>query len=207
MCRVMFKHLEHFSLSGSIRVLVAGTVLGGVYRYVAVRSLVEKSEQNSTSRARSMGNALSRSGFTIIELAVAITIMFLLVGIAVRSYQNHLEKALVAQAVSDIKSLDVVITQYYADNASFPDSLADIGKAGLLDPWKNPYQYLKLIPLAKGAKGKRRKDKNLVPINADFDLYSMGKDGGSVAPLTAKASRDDIVRANDGRFVGLASDY
>jgi general secretion pathway protein G len=35
----------------------------------------------------------------------------------------------------------------------------------------------------------------------------MGKDGQSSSPLTAKPSRDDIVRANDGRFVGLASDY
>jgi general secretion pathway protein G len=26
-------------------------------------------------------------------------------------------------------------------------------------------------------------------------------------PLTAKVSRDDIVRANDGAFVGLASEY
>jgi general secretion pathway protein G len=35
----------------------------------------------------------------------------------------------------------------------------------------------------------------------------MGKDGASVSPLTARASRDDIVRANNGAFVGLASDY
>jgi len=47
----------------------------------------------------------------------------------------------------------------------------------------------------------------MVPINSDFDLYSMGKDGRSVAPLTAKDSRDDIVRANDGGYVGLASEF
>ena len=52
-----------------------------------------------------------------------------------------------------------------------------------------------------------RKDKNLVPVNTDYDLYSMGEDGRSVGPFTAKASRDDIVRANDGGFVGLAADY
>jgi general secretion pathway protein G len=55
--------------------------------------------------------------------------------------------------------------------------------------------------------GQVRKDKNLVPINADFDLYSMGKDGASVPPLTAQASRDDIVRGSNGRFVGLGSDF
>ena len=35
----------------------------------------------------------------------------------------------------------------------------------------------------------------------------MGKDGSSVAALTAKASRDDIIRANDGGFIGLASRF
>ena len=52
-----------------------------------------------------------------------------------------------------------------------------------------------------------RKDKNLVPINTDFDLYSLGKDGLSAGPLTAKDSRDDIVRANNGAFIGRAEDY
>jgi general secretion pathway protein G len=35
----------------------------------------------------------------------------------------------------------------------------------------------------------------------------MGRDGLSNAPFTAKQSRDDVVRANDGQFVGLASEY
>jgi general secretion pathway protein G len=130
-----------------------------------------------------------------------------LAAIAVPSYQKHRDKALVAQATSDIKGLDVLITQYYADNMSFPDSLADIGKPGMPDPWGNPYQYLRLSPLAPGAMGQVRKDKNLVPINADFDLYSMGKDGASVPPLTGNASRDDIVRGSNGRFVGLGADF
>jgi general secretion pathway protein G len=76
---------------------------------------------------------------------------------------------------------------------------------GHKDPWGNPYQYTN-VEDAKG-KGQARKNKNLVPINTDFDLYSMGPDGASVGPLTAKASRDDIVRANNGRFVGTAAEY
>jgi hypothetical protein len=50
-------------------------------------------------------------------------------------------------------------------------------------------------------------DHSLVPINTDFDLYSMGPDGRNSPPLTAKHSRDDIVRANNGAFIGVASDY
>ncbi len=95
-----------------------------------------------------------------------------------------------------------------ANLGRLPDSLADIGMGGLLDPWGNPYQYLNLSdPNNRAARGKARKDHNLVPINSDYDLYSMGKDGGSVSPLTAKASRDDIVRAGNGRFVGKATDF
>ncbi len=52
-----------------------------------------------------------------------------------------------------------------------------------------------------------RKDRFLVPLNTGFDLYSMGPDGRSVAPLTAAASRDDVVWANDGAFIGPASDF
>ena len=58
-----------------------------------------------------------------------------------------------------------------------------------------------------GSVAQARKDRFLVPINSDFDLYSMGADGASVPALTAKASRDDIVRAADGAFVGLASQF
>jgi len=35
----------------------------------------------------------------------------------------------------------------------------------------------------------------------------VGKDGKSTAPLTAKISQDDIVRANNGGYVGLVSNY
>ncbi len=52
-----------------------------------------------------------------------------------------------------------------------------------------------------------RKDRFLVPINCDFDLYSVGPDGESKIPLTAKQSHDDIIRAGDGAYVGVASDF
>lgn len=35
----------------------------------------------------------------------------------------------------------------------------------------------------------------------------MGKDGLTTIALTAKNSRDDVVVANDGGFVGLAAKY
>lgn len=148
-----------------------------------------------------------RVGFTLVELVIVIAIVGVLAAIAVPSYHSYRDRVLVAQAQSDIVTLAVAISLYRLDSRLLPDSLADVGKAGMLDPWKNPYKYLKLSPLDKRLMGSVRKDKNLVPINSDYDLYSMGKDGTTAAPLTAKASQDDIVRANDGRFVGLAADH
>ena len=145
-------------------------------------------------------------GMTIIEIVIVLAILGILASIGIPLYNDYRFHTMVAQAKSDITDMDYLIAQYQADNlGDLPDSLGDIGKAGLVDPWGNPYGYLNLVTL-KG-NGHARKDKNLVPINSDYDLYSSGKDGESVGPLTAKASRDDVIRASNGRFVGLASDY
>ncbi len=146
-------------------------------------------------------------GFTLVELSIAIAILAILTAIAVPSYSSYRERVRVHQATADIVALGAVIKLYEIDNRTYPATLAEIGKAGMLDPWNHPYEYLRLQPLEHTQTGKVRKDKNLVPINSDFDLYSKGKDGASQGPLTANASHDDVVRANDGRFVGLASDY
>ena len=56
-------------------------------------------------------------------------------------------------------------------------------------------------------RGDARKDRHLNPINSDYDLYSMGKNRDSKKPLQNPKSHDDVVRANDGSFVGLATDF
>lgn len=144
-------------------------------------------------------------GLTIIEVLLALALVGILVALALPAYQSHRERVRVAEAVIDIKNMDTRLQQYRLDQGSFPTDLSAIGMLGHRDPWGNPYQYVDL----EGAKnlGAARKNKNLVPINTDFDLDSMGPDGTSVGPLTAKASRDDIVRANNGRFVGTAAEY
>jgi general secretion pathway protein G len=35
----------------------------------------------------------------------------------------------------------------------------------------------------------------------------VGKDGQSAPPVNAKVSEDDIIRANNGGFIGLAKNY
>jgi len=80
-----------------------------------------------------------------------------------------------------------------------------LAQAGKLDPWGNPYQYLNLFN--KKGKGGNRKDKKLNPLNSDFDLYSMGKDGATHTQISIGAGRDDIIRANDGSFIDKAEKY
>jgi general secretion pathway protein G len=144
-------------------------------------------------------------GFTLLEIIVSLAIAGILSGIAYPLYTEYIEKAKIARASEEILNISATLASYYTEYQKYPESLNDVGSATVLDPWGSPYQYLN-IQTAKG-KGKMRKNHFLVPINTDYDLYSMGKDGTSAAPLTAKASRDDIIRANDGAYIGLASNF
>jgi len=145
-------------------------------------------------------------GFTIIEVLLVAVIIGILASMALPKLQRALERARVARAIGDVDAIGWDVLEYELVNGSFPSSLAAVGRANLLDPWGNPYVYLK-IKGASGGLGQMRKDRFLVPVNSDFDLYSMGPDGKSASPLTAKISQDDIVRANDGGFVGLGADF
>jgi len=62
-------------------------------------------------------------------------------------------------------------------------------------------------PPSGGGDAQPRKDRFLVPINSDYDLYSVGPDGESTSALTAAQSRDDIIRASDGAYVGVAENF
>jgi general secretion pathway protein G len=157
-----------------------------------------------TARKKTNRFFLNR-GFTLAELLIIIVILAILASIAVAIYTRALQISRVTRAIGDIKTIEGEITLFYINNRKYPDSLAEVGHEETTDPWGNPYQYFN-IETAKG-KGKMRKDQFLVPLNSDYDLYSSGPDGESVAPLTAKVSRDDIIRANDGRYVGPASEY
>jgi len=142
--------------------------------------------------------------FTLLEVLIAVAILGVVAAIAIPIYTQYKAKLNNAIAVKDIISIEVAIKSYEQANDDFPSSLTDVNMNLLLDPWGTPYEYLNLdgVPI-----GQMRKDQALVPINSDYDLYSKGPDGLSVKPLTAAPSRDDIVRANNGGFIGLAEDY
>ena len=147
-------------------------------------------------------------GFTLIEVMIVIAIAGVLASISLPNYIKYREKAQIEVAITEIRFIEKEITKFVIDNNKLPDDLSEIGMDKVIDPWRRPYKYLKIKKNdGKGVNNKPRMDLSLHPINTDFDLCSVGKDGKSAAPLTAKISQDDIIRANDGGFVGLVSNY
>ena len=158
-------------------------------------------------------------GFTLAELIVVITIVGILSTLGLNVYRHFIDKARNTRAVAEIRMYEKEIVNFLNDAERLPDGLAELGLELTQDPWKNPYQYINFdtSPGAadkrrtKGAKGKGKgKGKGLdkgSTLNSDYDLYSMGKDGMCVPVITDAASMDDIIRADDGIYTGLASAY
>jgi general secretion pathway protein G len=147
-----------------------------------------------------------KAGFSLVELLVTITVLAALMAIAIPRVESYRNDSRNLKAIGDLRILDNRINSFKTANERWPSSLNEIPQGNMLDPWGNSYQYLQIEGNTK-ANGFVRKDKNLVPINSDFDLYSMGADSKTSAPLTSANSKDDLVRANDGRYFGLASNY
>lgn len=139
------------------------------------------------------------------ELVVVAALIGTLSMIVIPRLFGYAQRVRNQQVIVDIVEMDSDLAQYGMDYDDYPDSLADVGLDTKVDAWGRPYEYLKLLGV-KNPKG-QRKDHFLVPVNSDFDLYSMGPDGKSGAPFTAKASRDDIVRASNGSFIGPVSEF
>jgi general secretion pathway protein G len=88
----------------------------------------------------------------------------------------------------NVAGVNIVCLDVVSPNTAHADQSSDKGNGG-------------------SGKGKLRRDRNMNPINSDYDLYSMGKDGETSTQLNSTKGKDDIIRALNGEFVGLASDF
>lgn len=147
-------------------------------------------------------------GFTLIELMIVVAILGILSALSSVQYLSYIEKVRVTRAIFDIKKLQTELDAYLFEGGPPPDTLSDVG-LGLNDPWGFAYRYLPLRN-AQGVQintASARKDRFLVPLNDDYDLYSIGKNGRTAVSLASPLSQDDVVRANDGAFIGLGEHY
>lgn len=150
------------------------------------------------------GTRAGGRGFTLLELMLGMCIVAILAAIAIPAYRSVYERSDVNTAVQHLGAIAAEIERYRSMRLELPDSLTGISNIPNADPWGHPYQYLKFDGASNG---EIRKDHNLHPLNTEYDLYSKGPDGVSAPPLTAQSSRDDIIWANDGTFVGKAADF
>ncbi len=144
-------------------------------------------------------------GFSAVELAIVLLILGLVMWVSIPAYQGYMDRAKVVETIVAVGEMSKGIRQFEMAKGALPDSLVEAGYGSSVDSWGYPYEYINLRT-AKG-NGQARKDKKLAPLNSDFDLYSVGRDGLTAAQLSNKNSRDDIVRARDGAFIGTAQEF
>ena len=96
---------------------------------------------------------------------------------AIPAFNGYLARSRVARAVSDIGTMSLKLHQWQRNGNILPRTLAEAG-ISTVDPWGRPYVYLRA---ADASRAQLRKDGELVPLNTDFDLYSLGPDGSSSA--------------------------
>ena len=142
-------------------------------------------------------------GVTLLELMVVAAAIVMLSVFAIPAFTSYVERSRASRAIGDIGSISLQLYRWQLNTQTFPATLADAGIA-MTDPWGRAYAYTRV---EGSPDNDLRKDHNLHPINTDFDLYSVGPDGNSQKPLTAAASRDDIIRANNGAYIGVAANY
>lgn len=151
-----------------------------------------------------------RRGFTLVEMVIVVLIVGLALWMSIPAYEGYVSRMRTTETIVAMGEMSKVITEMERTTGALPATLANVtcgAEACSMkrDPWGRPYEYHNLRTAT--GNGQARKDKKLAPLNSDFDLYSLGADGQTAANLGNAKSRDDIVRARDGAFIGTAEEF
>jgi general secretion pathway protein G len=143
----------------------------------------------------------------MVEMMIVMAIAALILVVGVPQYQSFVDRSRVAQARAQVADIAKQIQEFDRKNGRLPASFAELPNAAVItsDPWGSPYRYF-ILRGNPGAAGARR-DRATNPINSDFDLYSIGRDSDTHLNLNRPESRDDIIRARDGAFIGFAQEF
>jgi len=132
--------------------------------------------------------------FTLVELLMVVAIIGALSAMAIPAFSSYILSARVSRCIAEIRNIENAITAYSVEHNSYPGNLAIDGISNApTDPWGNLYLYNNPAVINDML--------NLGQLNLDYDLYSKGADGLSATNSSAICA-DDIVRANDGLYVG-----
>jgi general secretion pathway protein G len=96
------------------------------------------------SPPRRVGRRAFTAGFTLIELMIVITIIFILIGIAVGRYDRSVVRAREATLRQDLLVMREAIDNYTLDKQAAPQSIEALQQAG----------YLRIVPTDPMTSGK-----------------------------------------------------
>jgi general secretion pathway protein G len=177
-------------------------------RFPAFRAVRIREMLGSVRRRLASSRSVEIIGFTLVELLIVMAIISILATIGFFKYMAFIEQTKVTKAIADVKEIARLIDDFQNLHGRYPETLDELGRGTFNDPWGNPYQYVNIAEDdKKGAdKQKARRDRNQKPINTYYDLWSNGADGDYQQQVNGAKSRDDIIYAWDGDFVGLGKD-
>ena len=93
------------------------------------RIAVLRTKQNSLPAARAPQRRRPLAGFTLIEMLIVITIIFILIGMAAGRYERSVLRAREATLKQDLFVMRQAIQQYTLDKQAAPTSLDDLVQA------------------------------------------------------------------------------
>jgi len=144
------------------------------------------------------GGTSDTSGFTLVELIVVMVVIGILAVMSIPSFTTYVNKTKNGRVLSEIRTLSTEISVYTLERGTNPPDLVAINRGGFLDPWKRVYMYTNIA----GGGTPLMDPLNVFSLNTDYDLYSMGVNGRSSTAGGDPDNDDDIVRSNDGSYVG-----
>lgn len=144
-------------------------------------------------------------GFTLIELMITIAIISIIAAIAIPSYADFIRKGKEADAMTIVRNIEGDVEAFFAKNNYFPEP-NELYTTMPTDPWGQPMIYLPLDGYPAYLSF-ARVDQSMTPLNSDYDVYSRGHDELTNKVISSDSAADDLVRANNGSFVGRAKEY
>lgn len=121
----------------------------------------------------------ARSGFTLIEIMIAVFIVALMGALVGPLVWSRLEKGKQTKAKADLKALEQGLEMFSAQVGSYPETLKDLVQeptdADMKGNWQGPYLTFKTVPKDPW---NRAYQYQVTPGQTNpYDLYSYGKGG------------------------------